>query len=57
MNIFLPMAQVALTVYVIAAVQENMLFLPMLILVRTGQIVSRAKKYQPMALLPPTGNA
>ena len=51
------MAQVALTVYVIAAVQENMLFLPMLILVRTGQIVSRAKKYQPMALLPPTGNA
>ena len=37
-NIFLPMAQAALTVHVVAAVQGNILLLPMLILVQTGQI-------------------
>ena len=37
-SIYLPTVQVALTVYVVAVVQENTLFLPTHLLVRIGQI-------------------
>ena len=38
-SIYLPTVQVALTVYVVAVVQENTLFLPTHLLVRIGQTV------------------